>query len=218
MDQVLLHAQSRTPEGKGAARKLRASGLIPSVAYGHGLEAKALVVDEKTLRDALRRHHGSNVLLDLKVDGEAPGNLAAIIKALQVDPVTQEVLAVDFQWVSLEEHVTVSVAVRLVGTAPGAVEGGAVDQMLHEVEITCLPLQMPEELTVDISGLGIHDLLHVSDIAAAEGVEVLTPAEEPVVTVRPPVSAAALAPETAEGEEGAEGAETDEESDEGSEE
>jgi len=207
MEQIVLQAQSRTPDGKGAARKLRASGLVPGVAYGHGVDAQSLLVDEKTLRDVLRHHHGSNVLLDLKVDGESPGNLAAIIKAMQVDPLSEEVLAVDFQWVSLEEPVTVSVIVQLRGTARGAVEGGSVEQVLHEVELTCLPLQIPEELMLDISAMQIHDVLHVSDLTVPEGVEILTGTDEPIVTVRPPISAAALAPAVEGEEEAAEEAE-----------
>ncbi len=207
MEQMVLQAESRTPGGKGAARKARAAGMVPGVAYGHGLEPRPLLVDGKTLRDVLRHHRGSNVLLDLKVDGESPGNLAAIIKAMQTDPTTDDVLAVDFQWVSLAEHVTVHVAVHLTGSAPGAEQGGAVDQMLHEVEVSCLPLEIPEALTADISGMQIHDILHVSDITAPAGVEILTHAEESLVTVRPPVSAAALETKPAEGEEEAEAAE-----------
>jgi large subunit ribosomal protein L25 len=184
--------------------------MVPGVAYGHGLDPRPLVVDEKTLHDVRRHQRGSNVLLDLKVDGESPGNLAAIIKTMQTDPISDEVLAVDFQWVSLTEHVTVSVSVHLAGTAPGAVQGGALDQSLHEVEVTCLPLQIPEALILDISGMEIHDTLHVSDLVAPEGVEILTALDEPVVTVRQSVSAAALAPEPAEGEEAAEAEEGEE--------
>jgi large subunit ribosomal protein L25 len=213
MEQLVLEARSRAPEGKGAARKLRASGMVPGVAYGHGVAAQALLVEERALRDVRRRHHGANVLLDLRVDGESPGDLAAIIKAIQVDPISEEVLAVDFQWISLQEPVTITVAVLLEGAAPGVAQGGSLEQMLHEVEITCLPLQMPEELRVDISGMEVHTTLHVSDIPAPEGVEILTAGDEPVVTIRPPVSAAALeaqlAPEGEEGEE--EGEEAEEE-------
>jgi large subunit ribosomal protein L25 len=210
MEQVVLEAKSRTPGGKGAAHRARQSGLVPGVAYGHGLDPMPLVVDERTLATVLRHHRGGNVLFDLRVDGKTPGELAAIVKALQTDPVTDDLLAVDFQWVSLREHVTVHVAVRLEGTAVGAEQGGVVDQMTHEVQVSCLPLEMPEELTVDIRALEIGDTLHVSALQAPEGVTILSNPEEPLVTVRPPVVIAEVAPEVEEvegeaAEEAAEG-------------
>jgi len=209
MEQVVLEAKSRTPGGKGAARKQRREGLVPGVAYGHGLDPMPLLVDERTLTDVLRHHRGGNVLFDLRVDGTAPGGFAAIVKSMQSDPVTDDLLAVDFQWVSLQEHVTVQVRIRLQGRARGAEEGGIVDQALHEVEVSCLPLEMPEELVLDISAMEIGDTLHVSDLAEVAVVVVLAHAEEPAVTVRPPVVVAEVAPvaEEAAAEEGEEAAE-----------
>jgi large subunit ribosomal protein L25 len=206
MEQVVLETKGRTPGGKAAAHKLRRSGLVPGVAYGHGLDPMPLLVDEKTLTDVLRHHRGGNVLLDLRIDGTTPGGLAAIVKALQADPVSDRLLAVDFLWVSLTEHVTVTVAVHLHGTAAGAQEGGVVDQMIHEVEVTCLPLEIPEELLADVSRLQIGDTLHVSDIPVPEGVRIVSHLQDALVTVRPPVAVVEVAP-AAEAEEGAEAAE-----------
>jgi len=209
MEQVILEATRRTPRGKGAAHQARRRGLVPGVAYGHGLDPLPLLVDERTLTSVLRQHHGSNVLLDLRVDGQAPTGLAAIIKALQTDPVTDHPLSVDFQWVSLQEKVTVSVALRLEGTAAGAQQGGIVEQMLHEVHVTCLPLDIPAELWLPITGLQIGDTLHVSDLVVPDTVRVLNHPEDPVVTVRAPVIVAEVAAEeaaeAAAGEEAAEG-------------
>ena len=215
MEQVVLEATSRTPGGKGAAHKARRSGLVPGVAYGHGLDPIPVLVNEKTLADVLRHHRGGNVLLDLKVDGKTPGGFAAIVKALQADPVSDRLLAVDFLWVSLKERVTVNVPVHLRGTAAGAAEGGSVDQMTHEVSVTCLPLEIPEELLADIAALQIGDTLHVSDLSVPEGVEVLTHGEELLVTVRPPAAVVEVTPEAAEGEEAAAGEEGAEEAGEG---
>jgi len=206
MEQVVLEATGRTPGGKAAAHKARRAGMVPGVAYGHGLDPLPLLVDEKTLADVLRHHRGGNVLLDLKVDGKTPGGFAAIVKSLQADPVSDRVLAVDFQWVSLTEHVTVSVSVHLRGTAAGAQEGGMVEQMVHEVDVSCLPLEIPEELSADITALQIGDTLHVSDLTAPEGVEIVSPGHETIATVRPPAAVVEVAP-VAEAEEGAEAAE-----------
>jgi len=201
MEQVIFEAQSRTPDGKGGARKTRGAGMVPGVAYGHGLDPAPLSVDERALSTLLRRQHGSNVLLDLKVDGEAPEGLAAIIKTMQTDPMTDDILSVDFQWVSLSEKVTVAVSVRLQGLAEGVAEGGVLDQMLYEASISCLPLEIPDELTLDVTALTIGDTLHVSALTAPEGVEILGNPEDPVVTVRAPVVIVEPEPEVEEGEE-----------------
>ena len=212
MEQVVLDAKRRAPGGKGAARKARGAGLVPAVAYGHGLEPVPLAVDGRTLSTVVRHHHGSGVLLDLRVDGQAPEGLAAIIKSLQTDPVSEEVLSVDFQWVSLTEQIHVEVALHTVGTAVGVTVGGILEQMLHEVTVSSTPLQIPSEIVVDVRGLQIGDTLHVSDLVVPEGVQVLAHGEEPMVTVRAPhvVTVVEAAPE--------EGAEEEAEAEEGEEE
>ncbi|MGQ9730490.1 MAG: 50S ribosomal protein L25 [Candidatus Zipacnadales bacterium] len=208
MDQVVLEAQSRLPKGKGAARRERVAGRVPAVVYGHGLETQTLSVDEHTLATILRHQHGSNVLFDLRIDGKAPQGLAAIIKSLQTDPLTDHILAVDFQWVALTETVTVNVPIRLDGTAPGVVEGGVAEQMLHEVSVSCLPLKIPAEIWLDISDMAIGDTRHVSDIATPEGVQILADPESPVVVIRPPtVVTVAAAEEVVEAERVSEGVE-----------
>jgi large subunit ribosomal protein L25 len=203
MEQVVLQTTSREPGGKGAARKARREGAVPGVAYGHGKEPRPLLVDAKVLRDILHHHHSGNVLLDLKVDGQAPEGLAAIIKSVQTDPITDALLAVDFQWVSLAEKVHVAVPVATEGAAPGVQEGGILEQILYELQVSCLPGDMPESIVVDISGMQIGDTLHIADIAAPPGVEILTHGDEPLVTVRHP-HVAAVSAEPAEGAEEAE--------------
>lgn len=200
MEQVVLEAKSRTSRGKSIARKYRAAGMVPGVAYGHGLEPVPLIVESRALEAVLRRHRGGNVLVELRVDGTTPGGLAAIVKATQHDPVTDQLLSVDFQWVSLEERVTVTVPLRLEGAAAGAQEGGLVEQILHEVEVSCTPLQIPEELAADITHLQIGQTMHVSDLVPPEGVQIITAGDEAVVTVRAPTVVTVETP-TAEAEE-----------------
>ncbi len=223
MEQIRLEAQQRTPSKKSAAREVRRRGLVPGVVYGRGEETVPLAVDARTLSQLLRQHHGANVLFDLKVDGQSPKDVAAIIKELQADPTTDELLSVDFQWVSLTEEISVTVAIRLEGLAAGVQAGGVLDQSLYEVHVSCLPTNIPEELHLNVDALEIGDSLHVSDIAAPEGAMILAASEEIVVTVRPPTVIAEPEPEVeeeegevpegeeAEVEEGAEPAEEAEE-------
>ena len=144
MEQVKLEAQQRTPGNKGAARRVRREGLVPGVVYGRGEATIPLAVDARTLSQLLRKHRGSSVLFNLKVDGESPEGLAAIIKELHADPITDVLLSVDFQWVSLTEEITVAVPIRLESVAAGVQAGGVLDQALYEVQVSCLPTNIPE--------------------------------------------------------------------------
>ncbi len=214
MEQFPLGATKRTETGKGVARRLRRAGRLPGVAYGHGQEAIPLSVDRRELQAVLKSEYGLNTLLALSVDGGAPADLAAIVKGLQVDPATRELLAVDFQWVSLTEEITVSVGVTLTGQAPGVVEGGVMEQALHEVEVSCRPTDIPETISVDISSLRQGDTLHVSNLQAPPGVTILTSLATTVCTVSAPavveeeVRKVPAERVVAEGEEGAEEAAT----------
>ena len=188
MEQIVIEAQRREQRGDGPARRLRAKGLIPAVVYGQGYENMSVAVPERVVIDALR-HGGANVLVDLRIpDLPHSGTVAAMIRQIQRDPVRHNPLHVDFQWVSLRENVTATVQVVVEGEAPGLLVGGVVDLTLHEVEVECLPTAIPERLVVDISGMGIRDSKHVRDLQVPEGVEVLTPEDETVVSIVPPMA------------------------------
>ncbi len=209
MEQVKLEAQHREPGRKSAARALRRQGLVPGVVYGRGHDPVHLSVDARTLLHTLRQHRGASVLFDLTVGGESPGNVAAIIKELQADPISDELLSVDFQWVSLTEEITVTVPVHLEGLAEGVQAGGVLDQSLYEVEVSCLPTNMPEELVLHVEALGIGDSLHVSDLVPPEGTTILTSPDEITVTVRPPTLVVEPEPEVEEEAEPVEGEEVE---------
>jgi len=212
MEQVILEARRRTPGTKGAARRSRREGLVPGVVYGHGLAPTPIAVEARTLANLLRHHHSGNVLFDLTVDGEAAGEYKAIVKELQADPVSDELLSVDFQWVSLTESVHVVVPVRVEGLAAGVKVGGMLEHTLHEVHVSCLPTNIPERFVVDVTPLEQGQSLHVSDIVAPDGVTILTHAEETIVSVRAPhVAPVEVA---AEGEEAVEEGEEAEEAEE----
>ncbi len=193
MEQIKLQAYRRDETGKGAARRLRAQGLVPGVAYGLGKETAVLSVPSEALRDVLRSGRGANVLLDLAIEGiEGDHDTAAIIKEIQRHPISREALSVDLQWVSLKESITVEVAVVVEGSAPGVEEGGALETILHTVPVACLPTAIPEQLVIDIAGMEINDTRYVSDFVVPEGVEILASPEEAVVTIVPPVNLEAL--------------------------
>ena len=221
METVKLEAQAREDTGTGACRRLRRDGLVPGIVYGQGMEAAAIAVPSKALWEALHTHQGANVLVDLQVEGvKHTSEVAAMIKEVQRDPVKRQPVHVDFQWISLSETVRVRVPIQVEGDSVGVKEGGALDQIIYEIEVECLPGAIPDVLTIDITELDIHDSRHVSDLVAPEGVTILHETTDTVVTIAAPISLeeleAAVAEEELLGEEGAigeipEGAETGEE-------
>src|SRR5690606_11896684 len=174
--------QPREKTGKGVARKLRQKGLVPAELYGKGKEPQAVVVDPQEVRNYL----AGNTSFDLEIEGL--GKETALINEVQRDAISGDIKHIDFLHITLDEKVTVTVPVTLVGDAPGAREGGVVQQLLWELEVECLPLEIPETIEIDISNLGIGESLSVSDVKAAEGIEILTSPEEVIVTVALPTA------------------------------
>jgi large subunit ribosomal protein L25 len=202
MEFVRVETTSRTETGKGAARKLRAAGQVPGVVYGRGQEPQAVVVAREVLDRVARL--GTSALLDLEVDGKhPPEGTAAMLKAVARHPVTWAPVSVDFQWVSLQERIHVPVPVVLVGIPVGVKEqGGILEQMLHNVEVRCLPTQIPHDLQLDVAALSTGDSLHARELLLPEGVELLTDAEATVAIVAAPRVEAEKVPEAAEEVEG----------------
>lgn len=207
-----LKAEPRTDAGKGVARKLRASGRVPAVLYGHGKDARALSVDAKELFHLLHGAAGGNVLIDLVIDGK---KTMAMPREVQRDHVRGQYLHVDFLEVRRDEKVTVDVPIHLIGESAGVKAGGVLEHHLWDLKVECLPQDLPESIEADISALNVNDSLHVSDVVVPEVCTVLTPQDEIVAAVVPPqareveeVEAEAVEGE-AEAEEGA-GATADE--------
>jgi large subunit ribosomal protein L25 len=211
--ELKLKAEKREDSGKGAARKLRAAGRVPAVLYGHGVGPMAVSVDARDLFHVLHGSAGTNVLVDLQVDGAQHLSLP---REIQRDHVRGRYLHVDFLAVRRDETVTVSVPVRVVGESPGVKAGGVIEHHLWELEVECLPGDVPDGIEADVSKLQVGDSLRVADLLPSQGVSVLTPLEESVVAVVIPqvrvveeVEAAAEEGEEAAAEEG-EGAPTEE--------
>lgn len=185
-----LNAALRQEHGKGPARRLRRAGKVPAVIYGHGEATRSLALDAHELDRLFARISVENTIISLNIDGERGGPVRALVREVQMHPFRPEVLHVDFLQIHAGERVHLEVPVRLVGTAAGVKAGGILQQTLHDVEVRCLPDQIPEALEVDVSGLEIGQSLHVSDLPVPDGVEVETDGERVLCTVIPPTVAA----------------------------
>jgi large subunit ribosomal protein L25 len=183
--EVKLRVEKRTDTGKGVARRARASGKVPGVVYGRGMDPVSVVVDRREFVTALHTDAGMNVLLSLQLDGES---IPALARELQRDPVKGTLLHADFVKIDLQTEVEVDVRVLVVGESPGVKEGGVLDQPMHEVRVRCLPTDVPEQIEADISNLNIGDSLRVGDLAEGATYTILEEAEQTVVTIAAPIS------------------------------
>ena len=178
-----LTAERRSDAGKGVARKLRAAGKIPAVLYGQGVDTTPLTVDSRELTHLLHGSAGSNVLVDLVVDGEEH---LAIPREIQRDHIHSRFVHVDFLAVSRTQTITVSVPVHETGEAVGVKEGGVVEHHLREVQIECLPQDVPDELVIDITDVELGEMVHVSDLQTPAGVTILTNPDDAILSVITP--------------------------------
>jgi len=186
MATVSMKAKRRESAGKGAARKLRARNLLPSVLYGEGIPGWPIAVEVRDLEKLFQGGRAETTIIDLEVEGEESGPRKSIIREVQRDPISGKIRHVDFQHISLKKKITVVVPIALTGVAPGVkTSGGILDHSLREVEVRCFPDAIPEEIKVDISALQIGDSIHVEDIES-EGLEIMTEPDRTVVGVAAP--------------------------------
>jgi len=203
----------RAAKGKGAARKYRAQGKIPAILYGAKTEPIHLSVEERLLNKALSDPSAMHTVCNLTISRDE-GNLtkSIIVKEIQRDPVSRKLLHLDFYEVDMEKPVTVNVPVRLEGHPIGLDKGGMLEQIRHELTISCLPAKMLESVVVDVSNLNIGDSLHVSDLKLEEGIEVEAESDLTIATLVAPYMEKepteeleeAESVETGKGEEGGE--------------
>ena len=181
---VPLSGSLRESVGKGPARQSRREGRIPGVIYGHGEAATAIAVDTKEFTTAMRHHAGGNMIVTLNLSS---GDRTALIREVQRDPLSSEILHLDFQEVSLKEKVRVNVNIEILGVPKGVKEGGGIlEHILRQVELECLATAIPSKLEVDVSELNIGENLHVRDLASSSEYEILTDADSTVAIVVPP--------------------------------
>jgi large subunit ribosomal protein L25 len=200
MAEIVVAAENRTETGKNVNRRLRTRGLIPGVLYGSKKEAVPLAVSPKEITTILRSKTGENTLFDLEIGGS---RRKVILKEFQVEPIKGSLLHADFYEVALDKPIEVSVHIEVVGIPTGVkVEGGLLDHVTREVEVSCLPADIPEKITVDVSNLALGDAVRVSDLKVPDKVTMLSDPEIVIVHVVSPRAeeAAATAAAPAEGE------------------
>lgn len=197
MAQTELNVTARDVVGKGGAHSLRRQGLIPAVVYGKGMETCTVVVAPKALQAAVATEAGWNTLITLKGDGAFAGKVV-ILKDMQVDPLRRDVQHVDFQTIDLQKKVHVMVPVHPVGKSEGEKNGGHLQTIRHELEVICLPTAIPSAIEVDVTALGIGDVLHIEDLVLPAGVEAPHDVNFTIITVTGHKAEEAAAGEEAE--------------------
>jgi large subunit ribosomal protein L25 len=204
-ERVKLQVKERDRRGSADARRLRREGLIPGVLYGSGKQPHAICIPERELRRVLTGQGGLHAILDVVLEGQKTTH-ASILKDYQQDPIRGHISHVDLQEVRLDKPIQASVNVQLVGEPAGAKEGGVLSQVQREINVEALPMEIPEHIDLDVSGMAIGDTLRLADLAAMDGVTYLDDPEETVLaTVTLPTRVEEPEEVTEEGEELPEG-------------
>ncbi|MDV2686755.1 50S ribosomal protein L25/general stress protein Ctc [Alkalihalophilus lindianensis] len=177
-----LQANLRTDLTGSSTRQIRKDGHVPAILYGNKIDSQPVYVESveflKTVREV-----GKNGLFSLNVDGSKH---QVMIHDMQIDPLKNEYLHVDFFEVDMKSEIDADVPVRLTGESPGSTEGGVVTHLLYDISVKCLPNDIPEEIELDISELNIGDSIQITDLRDKVSVEITNEDEETVVTVQPP--------------------------------
>jgi large subunit ribosomal protein L25 len=213
-ERIKLTVKERESRGSADSRRLRKQGFIPGVLYGKGKGSYAICVPERELRRVLTGAGGLHAILDVVLEGQATTH-ASILKDYQQDPIRGHISHIDLQEVRLDQPIQATVTVQLIGEPAGVKEGGVLSQVQREINVEALPMEIPEHIDLDVSGMAIGDTLRLADLAPMEGVTYLDDPEETVLAsvglpareVEPEPEEPAEGEELAEGEEAPEGAE-----------
>jgi len=183
MAELTLEVSRREEQGKGAAGRLRREGKVPAVVYGGHRETVPITVDRKAVADLIQKsEHGIRSIFLLKMAG-SDQQRHAMIKEIQIDPIHRKLTHIDFVRVLMDEVVRTTVPVHVNGTPIGVKEGGLLDFQVRELHIECLPTAIPDRVDVDISNLGMHQYVRISELSLPSGVKVLDDPERVVVGV-----------------------------------
>jgi large subunit ribosomal protein L25 len=185
MEQLVLEAEVREGKGKSYARKLRREGLIPAVVYGVD-EAVSIQLNPEELHSLLNTKAGSNIVFKLRVSGEKNKERSVIVKDLNYNVMNDSFIHVDLLEIRMDQKITVSIPLLLEGEAIGIKMGGVVSQVLRELEVECLPIDIPEQISLDISEVDIGGVLHVRDVEIPENVSLINDVDEPVMSISVP--------------------------------
>ncbi|MFA6350350.1 MAG: 50S ribosomal protein L25 [Candidatus Omnitrophota bacterium] len=202
MEQIILEVESREESGRVKAKILRDSGFIPAIVYGEGKKSQSVKVANRALLQLLHEHGLENVVINLSLkDDKKQKNRSCLIKEIQYDPVRGNIIHVDFNEISLTKALKVNVPVAAKGEPVGVKQdGGSLEHVLWEIEVECLPTDIPKEIEVDVGALKIGDAIHIKDITFPANIKVLNALDAVVISVAAPVKVEEV---TAEAEAGA---------------
>ena len=218
MKSVPLKAFPRSAQKRrGPLKQLRSNCRVPAVIYGRQTTPQSLEISAREIGDLMQTHVSENLLVDLSIENDARAKRLALLQEIQRHPINGKVVHVDFHEVAENEKVTVQVPIETVGEAAGVKTGGGVlEHVLFKLKVRCLPKDLPEQITVDVSSLEIGKSIHIGEITAPQGVEILGAKNIPVVSVAAPRAEEEVAP-TAEAKGAAEVEMTKEKKEEGAE-
>jgi len=205
MEEIILDAQLRKELGRGKVKDLKEAGLIPAVVYGRGKSPQPIKLSHREFVRLIHQHRVESAIINLKIKDDAKQKTRpCIIKEIQYDPVKGDIAHVDFNEISLTEVIKVNVPVVSKGEPIGVKqEGGSLEHILWEIEVECLPTDIPKEIEIDVSSLKMGDSIHIKDIKFPDNVKVLSDPESIVLSVVAPMKeeAPALATEEAQVQE-----------------
>lgn len=188
METLTLEVEPRPETGKGAARRARAANRLPAVFYGPSSAPLAVSVPRSDFEKRLAHLEGSH-LIQLKSSSPDLDKRMVLMRDIQLDPLRGDALHADFYEVALDKELELKVALHFTGKAEGVTLGGILQPILREITVSCLPTQIPDFIAVDVTKLGIHDALHISQLALPEGVKALFESDDAVVSVVSPTVA-----------------------------
>lgn len=186
MDLIELKAKIRTTVGNGPARAMRRQGQVPAVLYGPGTDTILLTVTVNDLEQLLKKGKSGQVVLNLVIQNGETSTRPAMIKELQTHPLSRNFLHVDFYEIAMDRKINVNIPIVATGKSIGVENGGILQIIRRELEVLCLPFEIPEKIEIDVSDLDIGDSVHVSDISLEGDVEFLGDAHFTIVTVITP--------------------------------
>jgi large subunit ribosomal protein L25 len=184
-ENTTLSATRREGTGKGVARKLRASGQVPAVVYGKDMDAVHLAVDAHAAEHLFQGISVASTIVDLKIEGERRP-LPTLVREVQTHPYRPELIHIDFYRIQKGVAVEVEVPLHLKGTPAGVRDGGTLEQVFHVIPIKCMPSNIPEAITMDVTGLNVGDSVHAYDLEIDEGLELLIDLERTLAAVAAP--------------------------------
>jgi large subunit ribosomal protein L25 len=199
-----LKVTQRHTFGKGSARTLRREGLVPAILYGPKRDSLPITVSPLDLDKIYKTSSSEQVIFNLVIENGGTQNVTAMVKEVQAAPVTREYLHIDFYEISLDEEIVVNIPVEVTGKSKGVERGGFLNVVRYELEVSCLPTDMPDNIQIDVTDLDIGDSIHVEDLAVMDKVKLLADPGLTVLTVVAPTIEEEELPEEEELEEGEE--------------